>query len=598
MTTLAPDTKSLQQDAKNPWLHAWYDPLAGLKTMTSCVRLGDLHGDADSKLCICDTEKKSIIVYKGTAQAGTYELLDVPVAMCITYAEATQPRIPTLAVAAGSYIFMYRNMRPYKKWTCPAIEISDAEQGIWSDLKTNTVDTNTAISLLAEARENGIVLSSRSADLIALESEDEREAFVEQKKDEEFSQQTLITCMEVLKKDSDEHDAVSLLIVGTEAGQVYVLQRNASDSAFTSKIDLPSTPVHMCVSGLFDVEWRVMVTCRDGRLYSIKNGDTRDAAVLSGSVVDLGSQPVAIDREEKSIWVATMDRTVSSYNAKGKRSKTLVIPDDITDICSIVMKRSKISNLLVVGTAEGEVRLYRDATLVHMFTVEKPVLAVRFGPYGREENTLIVIHGQGYLTIKMWKRNADIENVNLMSGPPPEQDIPLPVPKKTKLYVEQTQRERDNAPQMHRAFQRDLCKLRLETARSYVKTLTDGQLGTHNVGSADVRVHAQVQGLGPLFVLRVSLQNAGSQPITGSRLLLTFDPEMYAMGQGEGSQQSIPVPILLPGPKYLVEAEVMNIDAQGRAGQVVLLLFNPNSGSALPMLSATVRMPTSELLTI
>ena len=38
-------------------------------------------------------------------------------------------------------------------------------------------------------------------------------------------------------------------------------------------------------------------------------------------------------------------------------------------------------------------------------------------------------------------------------GPPPEQDIPLNVPKKTKLYVEQTQRERDQATEMHRLFQ-------------------------------------------------------------------------------------------------------------------------------------------------
>jgi hypothetical protein len=61
-----------------------------------------------------------------------------------------------------------------------------------------------------------------------------------------------------------------------------------------------------------------------------------------------------------------------------------------------------------------------------------------------------------------------------LQGPPPEQDIPLAVPKKTKLYVEQTQREREMASEIHRRFQRDLCKLRLTTARAYVKTLTDG----------------------------------------------------------------------------------------------------------------------------
>ena len=49
------------------------------------------------------------------------------------------------------------------------------------------------------------------------------------------------------------------------------------------------------------------------------------------------------------------------------------------------------------------------------------------------------------------------------------QDIPLAVPKKTRLYVEQTDREREQAGDMHRVFQRELCKLRLATSRAYVK---------------------------------------------------------------------------------------------------------------------------------
>ncbi len=50
------------------------------------------------------------------------------------------------------------------------------------------------------------------------------------------------------------------------------------------------------------------------------------------------------------------------------------------------------------------------------------------------------------------------------------------VPKKTRLYVEQTQREREQASEMHRVFQKDLARMRLATARTYVKVLTDGQV--------------------------------------------------------------------------------------------------------------------------
>lgn len=102
---------------------------------------------------------------------------------------------------------------------------------------------------------------------------------------------------------------------------------------------------------------------------------------------------------------------------------------------------------------------------------------MRFGPYGREENSLIIIHGlTGAMTIKILKRLFDFENMTQRAGATAEQEVPLQVPKKTKLYVEQTKRELEQAALIHNAFQRDLCKLRLETARAYVKTLTDGSM--------------------------------------------------------------------------------------------------------------------------
>jgi Bardet-Biedl syndrome 1 protein len=74
------------EQAKSPFLHAWHDPLAGLKAYSSCVKLADLNCDGDSKLCICDLDKK-IKVYKGTSLIIEYAILDTPVAMCITFTE-------------------------------------------------------------------------------------------------------------------------------------------------------------------------------------------------------------------------------------------------------------------------------------------------------------------------------------------------------------------------------------------------------------------------------------------------------------------------------------------------------------------------------
>ena len=56
-------------------------------------------------------------------------------------------------------------------------------------------------------------------DLITLESEAARTAYLNEMKDILYTQSTLITCMETLNKDSEEADSITLLVVGTESGE-------------------------------------------------------------------------------------------------------------------------------------------------------------------------------------------------------------------------------------------------------------------------------------------------------------------------------------------------------------------------------------------
>ena len=176
-----------------------------------------------------------------------------------------------------------------------------------------------------------------------------------------------------------------------------------------------------------------------------------------------------------------MDKMLSCYSVKGKRTAVLTLNEDVVDMISISVKRAKVNHILMVALATGEIRMYKENKMFYTFTVEKPVMALRFGAYGREQSSLVIVHGKGALTFKILKRLADFDGSSLShglnpSGAPAEQDIPLAIPKKTKLYVEQTQRERELSGEIHRAFQKDLCRLRLDTARAYVKTLTDCNL--------------------------------------------------------------------------------------------------------------------------
>lgn len=182
-------------------------------------------------------------------------------------------------------------------------------------------------------------------------------------------------------------------------------------------------------------------------------------------------------------------------------------------------------------------------------------MGMRFGHFGREENCLILTYRNGAMSIKILPRQASLESPHgVAAGPPPEQDIPLNLPKKTKLYTEQSQREREMAvgvlhdhsicffflsvphafffcvfPDMHRTFQRDLCKLRLTTARSYVKIITDGQGPVSSLPGSSIRLTAQVQGLGPLFKIKLTVQNTGPKPMSDVPIVFSFNQDLYRM---------------------------------------------------------------------
>ena len=57
------------------------------------MRLADLNSDGDSKLIICDLDKK-LKVFKGTSLIVEHSLLDIPVSMCVTYTETSTASVP------------------------------------------------------------------------------------------------------------------------------------------------------------------------------------------------------------------------------------------------------------------------------------------------------------------------------------------------------------------------------------------------------------------------------------------------------------------------------------------------------------------------
>ncbi|KAF0726601.1 hypothetical protein Ae201684_015223 [Aphanomyces euteiches] len=542
-------TETAKKMEKSPWLHAYHNNVAGIKAFTNCIQLADVYGDGDYKLLVADADRR-LKMYKGSTLMSEQAILGVPVALGVFYSESNRPRTPSVAVASGPSIYIYRNMRPYFKFSLPVLDIDEEESKVWASLSKCELDVPAATHQLNLLRGQGIRLSQRSRGFLAIDDIDQQADYVSRFMDEKLVEQTTITCMTTINKNMEEKDAISCLVVATEACQIYILDQQGS--SVVSKTSIPSVPVEMVVNGLYDVEYRVIVSCRNGSVYTVKvrNGE------LLRSVIELESPACALLQMDKSIIVACVDRKVVSYHLKGKKNWSMNLPQDIVAMEAMNLRRTKHTKGILIALRKGEIRLYHEKILVHSFQVDGTLTALMFGQFGREEASLVLVHKTGALTLKILQRNAELDGNATSVGPPPEQDIPLNVPKKTKLYVEQTQRERDHATEMHRHFQRDLCKLRLTTVRSYVKVLRDGQGPASTANGASIRVNAIVQGMGPLFKITLTLQNSGATFAADVPVAFHYDHSLYKV-----PTSLLIVPLLLPGVPYNYSIDVESISS-------------------------------------
>lgn len=104
--------------------------------------------------------------------------------------------------------------------------------------------------------------------------------------------------------------------------------------------------------------------------------------------------------------------------------------------------------LVAVALDSRQVHFYQDKSLVDIIECDDVVTAMRWGRLGREDNTLVMVSRGGCLTIKILKRTAKFVGRELTDNGQSADlaaNSRLTIPKKTKLFVDQTMREREQA---------------------------------------------------------------------------------------------------------------------------------------------------------
>ena len=333
--------------------------------------------------------------------------------------------------------------------------------------------------------------------------------------------------------------------------------------------------------GLLSVAYRLVIGARNGNIYTIKNGK------LVGGSLEMETQVAQVLLMGKSMIVWCMDDTIHGLSIKGTRHFSLSIPEGISAVTKFSLQRLNHTSGYLVATVRGEVRMYSESAIITKFNVDSFVEAMQFGAYGREDACLAMVSKNGGLTIKILQRKADLKAEAAKSAIPVEQDVPLNIPPRTQLYIDQTTREREQATDMHRLFQRDLCKLRLSAAQTFYQVISDGQ-GPLATGAGTLHLSASVHGLGPSFQIRMTLRNNGTDNMQQTMVTITFNRKIYRI-----SRPCFVVPLLLQGGvSFKHDINVYNLDPNGAADDLRIVVCVPEK--TMPILCALVKMPMSQ----
>ncbi|KAG8340788.1 putative Ciliary BBSome complex subunit 1 [Trypanosoma vivax] len=570
------------------WIFAFRDHLASIQTFTGCIETADVYGDGDYKLFIADASKR-LKVFAGTSLSMELRLPGVPSSLTTFYADNIDGmKRPVVAVACGPHVYMFRNLKPLYRYTLPLVELDEAEISLWNSLRNDEISIQEAVDKLEELRANGIDLSTRSCDLLSTREQRTRESFVELAKINPLEQATVITCMSSLWIDDLEDRSRSCLVLGTETQHLYILKGSGTEVYL--RIKLASVPVCILTAGTLRVDYRIIVACRDGCIYSVKNGK------LSSSVIYSDGPIVQIARYDNLVVAATTQNTLSFYKLRGKRELCIFLPCPATNITVLPDSVTGKARGVIVALCNGLIRVYVGKSVVHESQVYGKVSAMFFGQYGREEATLLIVLQNGSLVVEVLHRKASFDSDKATnSGPPAEQDVPIPIPHLTSVFVAQAERERSYSLDMYRVFQRDLTKTRLNTAKAFLNMISSGG-GTMVASSTEmaavaprlstscVRMVTAVQGLGPLFKIRVTLQNNSKDPVHNLSIAVTWPTSCCKV-----PNPVVPVPFLLPSTlacyDILVERVTDSIMDEGVRLCVV------SSTNSMVLASTTVELP-------
>ncbi|XP_038215550.1 Bardet-Biedl syndrome 1 protein homolog [Zerene cesonia] len=588
----------------------WLDVEVGtadinINTLPSNIALVDLNNDNEVKLVVGDMGKEQgpqLRIFKGAMQISDFVLPDLPLGVVSFYASETMPKAPPLiAIAFDSCIHIYRHLKFFYKYQLPTVDINENEMEIWKQLKDPVNHNETSLLGLSKSLYSlSHNLCSQSKNFLQM-TIDEKLEFVETA-DPPKKILIHISCITTLKMNSMDKYSVSCLVIGTEEGDVVILDPHTFTQLMKVNINtVKAVPYQIIATGLYNVDYRITVATREKSVCLLKR-DWEEGRQLFRT--DDHIVAIEVMTFDHSVMVICCDKTLACFSKKGRKQWWLSLEHRPVAMCQVPVLHLGVT-LVAVALASGHLHLFDGRVKRDAMFVRDIASVIKFGQLGQEDHVFTIVTASGNLMLKILKRTADFNEHAAGVEPTAVATVgqkPWLIPKKSKLFLEQSMRERENAAAMHQTFQHELDSLRLTAAKTLLEVYakSDNAMG---IGALEpVRLSAEVQGLGPVFRMTLIIENTSKdKAVVGLSVLFHTQGTSYKV-----NNPYIKIPLLTPGSRLKFPTRVEEIFSEninpdvffrtvtGQAEGSLVKILLLKEGKSNPILAATVQMPPTD----
>ena len=590
-----------------PLLDVFSNNVAGIKAFNQCISIGKVSNDNTNRL-ICIDIDRHLKVFKDEILETETQLNVTPVGVVSYFStdKKTFEKSCNLAVAGGINIYIYKNLKGTVKIPMPDHPPNSVEEYIYSLLENGEIKSKTCLEMLdklanilfqikpedlTENHFKSIVndtenekifahkdeaLSKMTRELFSLKSEKLKLEFLENNCNKQikiYNYITLISSIPITEDFTGSPD--SYLIIGTENSSLVII--DPSENKVINKRRLPGIPFLINCYGEYDGDHKIIIGDRGCNIYIIKKNSIINTIIIPQPLVGLLCN-------KKSIYIGTTGRNYISLQMNGDRNFS--ITENATITCMELANKSD-EELVLIATKNNQLRIYKEKNLCYVLKIGDNIFGMKFGTFNNVNECVIMFTYGGALLVKSFNPNVRLSSLKFNENTNAEKGK-LDIPKKTSLYLDLVEREKESQAEMHKKFQIDLFRIKYKAMNTYVKMLKIGNAPQNYTTTSNMKVSATLEGLGPNFKLNLIFSNVGKEPIFGAILTLEFNRKIFSF-----EKENVQLSIIMPNIPINYSLPFRNISQNGSSGNIKVIVVDKDK--SIPLIQTNIKVPVSEL---